>query len=314
VAATIAVPIAEHAGTARVLIVEDDPDWAFLVGEVLGETTTMGFVATVVERVEDARRALAGGGVDCVLLDLSLPDARDLEGLLELQEVAPDVPVVILSGLEDEEMAVRAVRNGAQDYLPKSNADAGRLARSIQYAIERKRAEVELAHRALHDPLTGLPNRTYFLEQLEAGLARSARRGLRVGVLFLDLDGFKSVNDNHGHSAGDAVLAAVAVRLEGIIRPSDTLARFGGDEFVLLCEDLAGVGDVAALAGRLVKEMEAPFEIGDGHISVGLSIGIVSARGGKGASAEALIRDADRMMYRAKRQASPYELLEAIED
>jgi diguanylate cyclase (GGDEF)-like protein len=314
VAATIAVPIAEHAGTARVLIVEDDPDWAFLVGEVLGETTTMGFVATVVERVADARRALTGGGVDCVLLDLSLPDARDLEGLIELQEVAPDVPVVILSGLEDEEMAVRAVRNGAQDYLPKSNADAGRLARAIQYAIERKRAEVELAHRALHDPLTGLPNRTYFLEQLEAGLSRSARRGLRVGVLFLDLDGFKSVNDNHGHPAGDAVLAAVAVRLEGIIRPSDTLARFGGDEFVLLCEDLAGVGDVVTLAGRLVKEMEAPFEIGDRHISVGLSIGIVSARGGKEVSAAALIRDADRMMYRAKRQASPYELLEAIED
>jgi diguanylate cyclase (GGDEF)-like protein len=312
--AATAVPIAEHAGTARVLIVEDDPDWAFLVGEVLGGTTTMGFVATAVDRVADARRALTGGGVDCVLLDLSLPDARDLEGLLELQEVAPDVPVVILSGLEDEELAVRAVRNGAQDYLPKSNADAGRLARAIQYAIERKRAEVELAHRALHDPLTGLPNRTYFLEQLEAGLSRSERRGLRVGVLFLDLDGFKKVNDDHGHAAGDALLAAVAVRLEGIIRPSDTLARFGGDEFVLLCEDLAGVADVVTLADRLVKEMEPPFEIGDRHISVGLSIGIVSARGGTEVVAETLIRDADRMMYRAKRQASPYELLEAVED
>jgi diguanylate cyclase (GGDEF)-like protein len=313
VAAT-AVPIAEHAGTARVLIVEDDPDWAFLVGEVLGETMTMGFVATAVERVADARRALIGGGVDCVLLDLTLPDARDLEGLLELQEVAPDVPVVILSGLEDEEMAVRAVRNGAQDYLPKSNADAGRLARAIQYAIERKRAEVELSRRALHDPLTGLPNRAYFLERLEAALARSARRGLRVGVLFLDLDGFKKVNDTHGHQTGDALLAAVAERLESTIRPSDTLARFGGDEFVLLCEDVEGVGDVVTLAERLGTKMQAAFEIGGRPITVGLSVGIVSARGGRGVSAEALIRDADRMMYRAKKQSSQYELLEAVGD
>jgi diguanylate cyclase (GGDEF)-like protein len=312
--AASAVPIAEHAGTARVLIVEDDPDWAFLVGEVLGENSTMGFVATAVERVADARRALLGGGVDCVLLDLSLPDAHDLEGLVELQEVAPDVPVVILSGLEDEEMAVRAVRNGAQDYLPKSNADAGRLARAIQYAIERKRVEVVLSRQALHDPLTGLPNRAYFLERLEAALARSARRGLRVGVLFLDLDGFKSVNDTHGHQTGDGLLAQVAERLQSTIRPTDTLARFGGDEFVLLCEDVEGVGDVVALAERLGTEMEAPFEVGERSISVGMSVGIVSARGGAGVSAQALIRDADRMMYRAKRQSSAYELLEAIPD
>jgi diguanylate cyclase (GGDEF)-like protein len=133
-------------------------------------------------------------------------------------------------------------------------------------------------------------------------------------VLFLDLDGFKSVNDTYGHQAGDELLTQVAERLDSTVRPSDTLARFGGDEFVLLCEDVEGVGDVVALAERLSTEMEAPFEIGEHSIAVGLSVGIVSARGGAGVLAEALIRDADRMMYRAKRQSSPYELLEAIVD
>jgi diguanylate cyclase (GGDEF)-like protein len=308
--ATTAAPQAES--SARILIVEDDPEWALLVREILSEAGAGAFHPDSVERLADARRELLGGGVECVLLDLSLPDASRLEALIELQGIAPEVPVVILSGLDDEALAIRAVQSGAQDYLLKSNAEPSVVARAVRYAIERKRSEVELAYRALHDSLTGLPNRAFFLDRLDHALSVSARRGLRVAVLFLDLDGFKQVNDTYGHATGDRLLSEVATRLGRIIRPMDTLARFGGDEFILLCEDLAAVDDAVALAERVGVRMRSPFDLDGAKIAVGVSVGIVFARGGGGVTAEGLIRDADKMMYRAKRQSSGYELLKAV--
>jgi diguanylate cyclase (GGDEF)-like protein len=307
--ATAVVPKPE-AATPRVLIVEDDPDWALLVGEILRHTDTEAFEASTVNRLADARDELLKGGVDCVLLDLSLPDASGLDALFELEGIAPSVPVVILSGLDDEAVALRAVQSGAQDYLLKSHAEPAILARAVRYAIERKRSEVELAYRALHDGLTGLPNRSFFFDRLDLALSRSARSGHRGAVLFLDLDGFKRINDTHGHAVGDRLLSEVAGRLLRTIRPTDTLARFGGDEFILLCEDMAEAGQAVALAERLGALCRKPFDIDGTTVAVGLSIGIVFVRGGGGVTAEGLIHDADKMMYRAKRQSSGYHLLE----
>jgi diguanylate cyclase (GGDEF)-like protein/PAS domain S-box-containing protein len=163
---------------------------------------------------------------------------------------------------------------------------------------DRKAAEVEFAHQAMHDGLTGLPNRSLFLDRLQQALRRAERAGTSVAVLFLDLDRFKLINDCFGHVAGDRVLCDVAERLTAALRPSDTISRFGGDELTVLCEDVEGEMSARAIAHRLVARLEEPFMVEDGEAFLQASIGIALAGGA--ASPEDLIRDADAAMYRAK--------------
>jgi diguanylate cyclase (GGDEF)-like protein/PAS domain S-box-containing protein len=174
---------------------------------------------------------------------------------------------------------------------------------------ERKSAELELAHRALHDGLTGLPNRTLFLARLGQALRRSRRRARGVAVVFLDLDRFKVVNDSLGHKAGDRLLVDVAMRLSSALRPSDTLARFGGDELTLLCEDVADADDACAIAQRLLDTFTEPFIVQDGEAFLQASIGIALSRDGF-ETPEDLIRDADAAMYRAKDHGQGIELFD----
>ena len=174
---------------------------------------------------------------------------------------------------------------------------------------ERKSAELELAHRALHDGLTGLPNRTLFLDRLGQALRRSRRRDGGVAVVFLDLDRFKVVNDSLGHKAGDRLLVDVAMRLSSALRPSDTLARFGGDELTLLCEDIGDGEDARAIAERLLETFAEPFIVQDGEAFLQASIGIALSRDGF-ETPEDLIRDADAAMYRAKARGQGVELFD----
>ncbi len=174
-----------------------------------------------------------------------------------------------------------------------------RLHGTAQDVTEQRLAEQRLAHQALHDPLTDLPNRALFLDRLEHALARSRRSGASVAVCFCDVDDFKDVNDSLGHERGDELLVALAPRLRTALRAADTIARFGGDEFVVLCEDLTSEGQATRIAERIVEAVRPPFEI-DGrphHLSV--SVGLVFA-GGETASATEILRDADAAMYRAK--------------
>ncbi len=169
----------------------------------------------------------------------------------------------------------------------------------MQDITERKRAQAELAHQALHDPLTGLPNRLLFLDRLEVALARLGRRDGAVAVLFLDLDRFKLINDSHGHEVGDQVLMEMAGRLRGLLRPSDTLSRFGGDEFTILCEDLSSDEDAAHVAERIAGALAEPFPLADREVFLSASIGIALGRD-RAMSPGALLRDADAAMYGAK--------------
>jgi Amt family ammonium transporter len=167
---------------------------------------------------------------------------------------------------------------------------------------ERKQIEAKLQFDAMHDVLTGLPNRALFLDRMSLAITRqSRRRDQNCGVLFLDLDRFKDVNDALGHAAGDELLVAVAARLRAALRPQDTAARLGGDEFGILVENILTVGDLDIVASRVVEEMRRPFEIFGHPLEVCTSIGVAMA-GPEHTTPESLLRDADLAMYRAKQQ------------
>jgi diguanylate cyclase (GGDEF)-like protein len=287
--------------TVSLLLVEDSGTDALMIEHMLDESSDEEFGLVHVGAVADARRALNELEPDCVLLDLGLPDVNGLEGLMDLRVAAPGVPIVILSGRADEGLAVEAVRAGAQDYLIKGRVDADVLTRSIHHSIERKRIESKLSHLALRDSLTGLPNRSVFIDHLRHALARLERHGSSVAVLFLDLDHFKPINDSLGHEAGDRLLVELAARLMEVMRPSDTVARYGGDEFIVLCEDIEDERDAYGIADRITVVVTDPFHVADTEVSVAPSIGL-SMTSQPQKSPEELIREADEAMYGAKRR------------
>jgi diguanylate cyclase (GGDEF)-like protein/PAS domain S-box-containing protein len=179
---------------------------------------------------------------------------------------------------------------------------------NIRDITERKQVEDQLAHQALHDVLTGLPNRASLLDRLDSAMNRSERRQSTLAVLFLDLDRFKVVNDSLGHSMGDQLLIAVAERLRGVLRPGDTAARLGGDEFVVFCEDLQGPLEAIGVAERIAETVAAPVSLGGREMSTTVSIGIAFPTQAHG-RAEDLLRNADAAMYRAKdRGRARYEV------
>jgi diguanylate cyclase (GGDEF)-like protein len=161
--------------------------------------------------------------------------------------------------------------------------------------------ERSLAFQALHDPLTGLPNRALFGDRLEQALARVGRQGGRIAVLFVDLDDFKLVNDSLGHEAGDRLLTVVGERLRSCLRPADTAARLGGDEFALLLEDVKGAEEAAQIAQRILGSLRAPFALGSHELSVEASVGIALHGGARGRPG-AILRTADLALYRVKRE------------
>ncbi len=174
---------------------------------------------------------------------------------------------------------------------------------------ERKAAELRLEYEVLHDPLTGLPNRVLLIDRIQQGLSRSARDNALVAVLFVDLDRFKLFNDARGHERGDAVLKAVADRLAGHSRAGDTVGRFSGDEFVVVCEKLRVATDAITIADHTLDSFNAPFEIDGEEVHVTASIGIATSQAGE--NADKLLRDADLAMFRAKdRGRARYEVFD----
>ncbi len=186
----------------------------------------------------------------------------------------------------------------------------GWFAVSAQDITERRRAEqamrdltAELTERAVRDPLTGLANRTLVEERLRGTLSRDARTGGTTGVLFLDLDGFKAVNDRFGHAVGDQVLRVVAGRLDACVRPSDTVARLGGDEFVVLAEGTTRAG-LEPLVNRLQAAVAEPVQVGTFTLQVGVSVGLAVSTAGE-SDAASLLAAADDAMYAVKRAERP---------
>ncbi len=291
--------VPEALSPSHLLLVDDDPLDGELVRIALSEVAGSTCRITTVVRLAEARERLAGGDFDCVLLDLALPDSSGLDTVAGVVSAAPDLAVVVLTGLDDELTALAAVQAGAQDYLSKRDMDGPVLWRTVRYAMERKRAEVAARHHAAHDPLTGLANRVLFVDRLDFAMSQLDRRTGYIGVLFIDLDRFKWVNDSLGHAAGDALLIALSRRIEGTLRPHDLAARLGGDEFLVLCESLPSEFAASEVADRIHAVLSIPFEIGDTEIWISASIGI-GLCDQPGVTPGELIQDADTAMYRAK--------------
>jgi diguanylate cyclase (GGDEF)-like protein/PAS domain S-box-containing protein len=412
------------------LLVEDNPGDARLLREMLNEPGAHKTEITQAESMREAEKELREHAFDIVLLDLGLPDAQGLEAVRRTRAIAPRVPLVVLTGLDDEAVATRALQKGAQDYLIKGQIETRGLLRALRYAMERKnmeealfvvkeRAQVtlncigdavvctdisgnitflnlvaekmtgwpweeaagrpmdevfriqdavthkttlnpmdaavglnktvhlpsncilvrrdgfetpiedsvapihdregqptgavivfrdvstaramaaEMTHSAQHDFLTGLPNRMLLNDRVNQAIALAARHSKKVGVLFLDLDGFKHINDSLGHPIGDKLLQSVAKRLVGCVRSSDTVSRQGGDEFVVLLSEMEEQEDAAISALKILEAMAQAHSI-DGHdLHLTTSIG-VSVHPDDGPDAETLVKNADTAMYQAK--------------
>jgi len=412
------------------LLVEDNPADTRLLREMFHEQSSHHTELTQVETMGQAEKHLAGAVVDIILLDLGLPDAQGLAAVRRAHAIAPRIPLVVLTGLDDESLAAQALQQGAQDYLIKGQIDARALLRALRYAVERKRMQEELfeekeralvtlnsigdavictdisgnitflnlvavrmtgwslgeasgkpmaevfrvldatsrktipnpmemavrqnrathlppnctliqrdgceipiedsiapihdregqaigvvivfrdvssgqtmalqmAHSAHHDFLTGLPNRKLLNDRVGQAILSAARNLKKVAVLFLDLDGFKHINDSLGHSIGDRVLQSVAKRLVDSIRGSDTVSRQGGDEFVVLLSEVDDPESVAITARRLLQVGAEPHSIGRHDLYVTTCVG-VSIYPDDGLDVETLIKNADTAMYQAK--------------
>jgi len=282
---------------ARVLLVMDDPRAALMVGEMIRSAWRGGLVISQTASVGDAMHELLDHGATCVLLDLPFEPPAD--AIEYLSSAAPHTPIIVLAGQPDEETETTAVRAGAQDVLVTAELTPAVLARAIRHAIERKRTEATLALQALHDPLTALPNRALFLDRLRVALDRSRRMGTPVVVMFLDVDRFKHINDSLGHAAGDVVLTVLADRFSRLLRPMDTVARFGGDEFTFLFEGVDGDQEAALLAERICEAARLPMELAGAQRSITVSCGVNVVRDPE-TPVEDTVRDADAAMYLAK--------------
>ncbi len=289
------------------LLVEDNPGDARLIREMLAGRTVFGysFAVTHAETLRAAEEQLSVNWFDIILLDLHLPDSTGLDTLTALSDISTRIPVIVLTGLSDDRLTAKAVSIGAQDYIPKSECNPQFLRRIIHYAIERKQAEERLRHLAMHDPLTGLANRALLYDRLARALQRSQRKEREISakwkfaIMMVDLDNFKLVNDTLGHEAGDQTLQQVARRLESCLRQSDSIGRWGGDEFVVMLEGIRDRSDCTAVTRKISQALKTPpIPVGNDQF-LSASVGI-SLFPDDGEDFDTLLRYADRAMYTSK--------------
>jgi len=284
----------------KVLLIEDNPDDQILTKRMLEKSTYSSFDITIAGSLSLGISYVGDVTLDAILLDLDLPDSLGVETFLKLNLHAPEIPIVVLSGFGDEEDALKAVREGAQDYLTKGQIDSNMLARSLRYAVERKRAEELIRKLAFHDSLTGLPSRTLFNDRFLMAVAESKRNNKKIALIMLDLDHFKDVNDKFGHDIGDDLLKEISARLMNILRKTDTICRMGGDEFALLISDVSENEVIDEVAQRVLLASRNQFILRGTELQISASLGI-SIYPADGETLEILTKHADIAMYETKK-------------
>lgn len=282
----------------RVLVVEDSPVDRRLLMRALNNAIPK-MIATECSSLTEAVNSASDSAFDVCLLDLNLDDSAGIDTLRTWMEQVGSIPTVVLTGSDDAKLDSACLSLGAQDYLSKDEVSVKALRRTIRHSIERFDLNQKLVQAATTDSLTGLPNRRSLFESLNKMVERSKRYNRKVAVIYIDVDHFKSINDEHGHAIGDAVLSQLGERLSQSMRSTDEAGRIGGDEFVVLAEEAEEEWDLEAIYRRLTSNLESPITTDAGVIYPSVSLG--RARFPTDAQTpEGLLDTADRDMYRQK--------------
>ena len=295
--------VATESGPAnyQVLVVCPDPQESNRIAHLLANGEEAPYAIDRQPTLADAARSPKTEDYDAIILDLDHAQGDRLKAIRSFNELVPDVPMILYSADDDENIAVEALGAGAQDYIVKGSADSPTLRRAIRFAIERKAMELRLHAMASYDKLTQLPNRELLLDRLTQAIGQAARRETMVGLLLLDLDRFKLVNDTLGHAFGDELLKAAATQIKVCLGENDTLARLGGDEFVVLLTNINSARDAGKIAHRIIDQLSMPITLDGREVFVSASIGI-SLFPNDGMDKHELITNADVAMYRAKEE------------
>lgn len=297
----------------KLLLVEDSAADLRLLQEAVRGGAADGIPEMhAVRTIVGAEAALRAEPFDCVLMDLGLPDGAGVDNVRRICAARAGQAVIVISGNDDEDIAIQALRHGAQDYLHKGEYTGKDVVRVIRRAIERNeqlrkvdRQREEEFQRATRDTLTGVSSRRLLQQLAEHTIAQSARHGWRFAIAFLDLDGFKPINDTWGHACGDQLLREVGRVLATGVRDIDTVARVGGDEFLVLMAPPLELEQARAIARRIqgviagIKRVEGH----DVHISASAGIAFYPDHG---TTLEELMGCADQAMYRAKRGSAEH--------
>nr|WP_165973758.1 diguanylate cyclase [Paucimonas lemoignei] len=288
---------------ARILLVDDSADNITLLSETL---KLRGY--TQVSFTNDSSQVCklhAQNDYDLILLDMHMPGLNGLEVMKQLKDVEKHATLPVLAITGDQRYKLAALGAGARDFIVKPY-DLAELDMRMRNTIEARlsyKAMAEqsrlLEEKALHDSLTGLPNRRLLADRIETAMQYARRHHQMVAIMYMDLDGFKQVNDQHGHAYGDSLLKEIAVRLRSVARQEDTVARIGGDEFIMVLAEIVRVEDILRPATKILGLLEEPLVIGDVSVKVSGSIGI-SFYPKDAEDAEALIARADGALYCAK--------------
>jgi two-component system cell cycle response regulator len=285
----------------KVLLVESEREYLDELRARLGDVRSGGGIDLEwAGELSQALARLTQGGIDAILLDLELPDSQGMVTFERTYAFAPDVPIIVLTDIADEEVAVSTVQGGAQEFLVKDELVPTVLARSVRHAIERHRLLSALRSLSLIDDLTGLYNRRGFADLGEQYLKLARRTARGVTMVFLDLDRFKTINDSLGHHVGDRALMKVADILRATFRRSDIVARLGGDEFAVLALEASGESS-ELLLDRLRERFQDFNRTSHEPYQLVVSIGMARHDGDARIRLEDLLAEADNAMYEDKR-------------
>jgi diguanylate cyclase (GGDEF)-like protein len=286
----------------KVLIIEDNPGDARLVQETLKEIKRFSCRVEWADRLQAGMALLLEHMYDIILLDLSLPDSHGLTTFTTLHDQIATIPIVVLTGQNDEHMALEMVQAGAQDYLLKDYLNSSMLQRVIAYAIERQRLLTNIRTLSLCDELTGLYNRRGFFTLAEQQIKIADRIKKKIFIFFIDLDHMKWINDNLGHAAGDTALTETANILRETFRQSDIIGRIGGDEFIVLFVETSEADSSERIQERLLRTVDQHNTAGHRQFQLSLSVGVTIYEPNSGVTLDQLITQADHLMYEEKQR------------
>lgn len=283
----------------KILLIEDNATDADFLRAALRRSKAEEIDLTHVSTLKEGGIALRKDEFDVVLLDMGLPDGNGMECVAAVQAANAEIPIIVLSGQDDEDFAVSILNKGVQDYLVKWEGKGRVILRSIRYAMERKKAEMRLNYLAQYDKLTGVPNREFLSGHLKSALARAKRSDNKVALFHIDLSDFKSANESIGNESGDELLKQVAERFQLHTRTGDTLARIGGDDFAVVVEGLREAKDAESIARNLISSLTETFKIDDKEVSVKADVGI-TVFPDDSEEVDVLLKNAEIAMYKAK--------------